>query len=121
MPRSRVKGRLWLYTDWRSAPLTRWRGDTLEGGSKYSSFALTAIKASVFAAIFLRIYAAGNICLERAANALRGHGHAVDDALLQYLSPLGWEHVNLTGDYLWRSSVKVGAGKFRPLRPMQSA
>jgi hypothetical protein len=34
---------------------------------------------------------------------------------LQYLSPLGWEHINLTGDYLWRSSAKIGAGKFRPL------
>jgi hypothetical protein len=55
--------------------------------------------------------------LERAAQALRGNGHAVDDALLQYLSPLGWEHINLTGDYLWRSSAKIGAGKFRPLRP----
>jgi hypothetical protein len=50
-----------------------------------------------------------------------GNGHAVDDALLQYLSPLGWEHINLTGDYLWRSSAKIGAGKFRPLRPLQPA
>jgi hypothetical protein len=45
----------------------------------------------------------------------------VDGALLQYLSPLGWEHINLTGDYLWRSSAKIGAGKFRPLRPLQPA
>ncbi|HFY4485364.1 TPA: Tn3 family transposase, partial [Salmonella enterica subsp. enterica serovar Typhimurium] len=57
----------------------------------------------------------------RAAHALRGNGHAVDDSLLQYLSPLGWEHINLTGDYLWRSSAKIGAGKFRPLRPLQPA
>ncbi len=55
--------------------------------------------------------------LERAAHALRDNGHVVDDALCQYLSPLGWEHINLTGDYLWRSSAKIGAGKFRPLRP----
>jgi hypothetical protein len=60
------------------------------------------------------------VYLERAAHALRGNGHAVDDALLQYLS-LGWEHINLTGDYLWRSSAKIGAGKFRPLRPLQPA
>lgn len=59
--------------------------------------------------------------LERAANALRGHGHAVDDALLQYLSPLGWEHIDLTGDYVWCSSAKIGEKKFRPLRPLQSA
>jgi len=39
-------------------------------------------------------------------------------ALLQYLSPLGWEHINLTGDYLWRSSAKIGEGRFRPLRPL---
>src|SRR6218665_738364 len=49
------------------------------------------------------------------------NGHVVDDALLQYLSPLGWEHINLTGDYLWRSSARVGAGKFRPLRPLPPA
>ncbi len=61
------------------------------------------------------------VYLDRATNALRGHGQAIDDALLQYLSPLGWEHVNLTGDYLWRSSTKIGAGKFRPLRPLQWA
>jgi hypothetical protein len=43
----------------------------------------------------------------------------VDDTLLQYLSPLGWEHINLTGDHLWRSSAKIGAGKFRPLLSLQ--
>jgi len=61
------------------------------------------------------------VYLERAANALRDHDQLVDDALPQYLSPLGWEHINFTGDYLWRSSTKVGAGKFRPLRPLQKA
>jgi hypothetical protein len=45
----------------------------------------------------------------------------VDDALLQYLSPLGWEHINLTGDYLWKSSANGGAGKFKSLRPMPPA
>ena len=58
------------------------------------------------------------VYLARAANALRSHGQAIDGRLLQYLSPLGWEHINLTGDYLWRNSAKVGAGKFRPLQPL---
>ena len=58
------------------------------------------------------------VYLERVANALRGQDQGIDDTLLQYLSPLGWEHINLTGDYLWRSNTKVGAGKFRPLRPL---
>ena len=34
----------------------------------------------------------------------------------QHLSPLGWEHINLTGDYIWRQSKRVEQGKFRPLR-----
>jgi TnpA family transposase len=54
------------------------------------------------------------VYLERAVSALRSSGQIVDDALLKFLSPLGWAHINLTGDYLWRSSVNVG--KFRPLR-----
>ena len=61
------------------------------------------------------------VYLERATNVLRGHGNGVDDELLQFLSPLGWEHINLTGDYFWRRSVKVGAGKFRALRPLPPA
>lgn len=47
---------------------------------------------------------------------LRGHDEGVYDTLLQHLSPLGWEHINLTGEYLWRGSTKIGAGKFRPLQ-----
>jgi TnpA family transposase len=61
------------------------------------------------------------VYLERATSALRKHSQSIDDALFQYLSPLGWEHINLTGDYLWRSDARIGAGKFRPLRPMQAA
>ena len=38
------------------------------------------------------------VYLERAFNALRGHAAPVDDALLQYLSPLSWAHISLTGD-----------------------
>jgi hypothetical protein len=30
--------------------------------------------------------------------------------------PLGWEHINLTGDYIWRQNKQVEQGKFRPLR-----
>jgi hypothetical protein len=45
----------------------------------------------------------------------------VDDNLLQHLSPLGWEHINLTGDYVWRQSRKMEQGEFRPLRPLIKA
>jgi TnpA family transposase len=57
------------------------------------------------------------VYLERATNAVGSHDPEFDDALLQYLSPLGWEHINLTGDYTWRNHAKPGTGKFRRLRP----
>ena len=57
------------------------------------------------------------VYLERAVNALRKRRSDLDETLLEYLSPLGWEHINLTGDYLWRSNARVSAGKYRPLRP----
>jgi TnpA family transposase len=31
----------------------------------------------------------------------------VPDNLLAHLSPLGWEHVNLTGDYVWGPAQKM--------------
>jgi len=41
----------------------------------------------------------------------------VDDQLLQHLLPLGWEHINLTGDYIEKQSKQIEWGKFSPLRP----
>ncbi len=61
------------------------------------------------------------VYLERAIAALVADGHPVDKALLPYLSLLGWEHINLTGDYFWRSNTKIRAGKFRPLRAFPKA
>ncbi|WP_407219122.1 Tn3 family transposase [Escherichia coli] len=54
--------------------------------------------------------------LERATQGLVEAGKPVDGELLQFLSPLGWEHINLTGDYVWRQSRRLEDGKFRPLR-----
>jgi hypothetical protein len=34
---------------------------------------------------------------------LREAGQLVKDSLLTHLSPLGWEHINLTGDYVWHA------------------
>jgi TnpA family transposase len=59
--------------------------------------------------------------LERAVQALRDSGKDVNDGLLPHLSPLGWEHINLTGDYIWRQSKQVEQGKFQPLRMLDEA
>lgn len=67
---------------------------------------------SVTAAIVLW----NTVYLERATQALRETGKAIDAALLPYLSPLGWEHINLTGDYVWQQSWQVDDWQFRSLR-----
>jgi len=55
------------------------------------------------------------VYLERAAEPL-GKTQAFDRDLLQHVSPLGWEHINLTGDYTWHANKRVAKGGFRPLR-----
>lgn len=56
------------------------------------------------------------VYLERAIQALREPGTGIDENLLPHMSPLGWEHINLTGDYIWRQDRQVEQGKFRSLR-----
>ena len=43
--------------------------------------------------------------MERAIAQLRSTGVTVPDHLLAHTSPLGWSHINLTGDYLWEQAA----------------
>ena len=61
------------------------------------------------------------VYLERAIKGLREAGQLVKDSLLTHLSPLGWEHINLTGDYVWHANKRVAKGGFRPLRKAQDS
>ncbi len=55
--------------------------------------------------------------LERAVAKLR-QTEDVPDHLLAHLSPLGWEHVNLTGDYIWAAEqASENIDGMRSLRP----
>ncbi|KJS39356.1 MAG: transposase [Rhodospirillaceae bacterium BRH_c57] len=52
--------------------------------------------------------------LSRAAAELRSAGVDLPDELLAHIAPLGWEHINFNGDYIWPTEpIKDG---FRPLR-----
>jgi hypothetical protein len=53
--------------------------------------------------------------IERAVQGSARNGEVLDPKLLKYLSPLGWEHINLTGDYQWKGK-RPAQGRFRPLR-----
>jgi TnpA family transposase len=57
--------------------------------------------------------------LEHAVAALR-QVESIPDHLLAHLSPLGWEHINLTGDYVWGllRTVSENTDGLRSLRPI---
>ena len=56
------------------------------------------------------------VYLERAVAAIRQTGQVVVDETLAYLSPLKWEHINLTGECHWRRDAGLRNRKSRPLR-----
>jgi len=85
------------------------------------SFENQRYRASGLNLVVAAIVLWNTVYLERAVRALRNSGKDVDDRLLPHLSPLGWEHINLTGDYVWRQSRKIKQGKFRSLRVLGEA
>jgi hypothetical protein len=60
------------------------------------------------------------VYLDRALDALRRRGEAIPDALLAHIAPLGWQHINLTGDYLWDVDETIGSDGFRALRGLHT-
>lgn len=80
------------------------------------SFEQQRYRASGLNLVTAAIVLWNTVYLERATQGLTAAGKPVNTDLYQYLSPLGWEHVNLTGDYVWRQSRMLEDGKFGPLR-----
>lgn len=58
--------------------------------------------------------------LIRAIEPLKRKGFQINQQMVSHLSPLGWEHINLSGDDVWRNNLKLGSGKFRPLRAVDT-
>ncbi len=85
------------------------------GGSSYGN---ERYRASGLNLVVLAIILWNTMYLERAINALRQHGIAFPDVLLPHVSPVGWEHINLTGDYTRQSNGRFAQGRLRPLRPV---
>ena len=56
------------------------------------------------------------VYLGRAVDHLCKQGKVPPISDLIHLSPLGWEHINLTGDYHWDEEQPFGPDRFRPLR-----
>jgi TnpA family transposase len=84
------------------------------------SFDQQRYRASGLTLVTAAIVLWNTVYLDRATRAMKEHDPSLDDDLFQYLSPLGWDHINLTGDYTWRNN-RIRPGKFRQLRPLQPA
>jgi TnpA family transposase len=58
--------------------------------------------------------------LQAAFDALHARGAVVTPELVRHVAPLGWEHIGLTGDYVWAADAQPSAGALRPLRDKPS-
>ena len=56
------------------------------------------------------------VYLERAIDAARTRGDPVPDHLVRHIAPLGWEHINLNGDFFWVFEKPKTPDGYRPLR-----
>lgn len=54
--------------------------------------------------------------LGRITEASRRQGRPFDEKMISNLSPLGWDHINFTGDYVWSDALKVDQEGFLPIR-----
>jgi 5-carboxymethyl-2-hydroxymuconate isomerase len=73
-------------------------------------------RASGLAIVTAAIALLNTVYLGRALDDLRRRGEIIPDPLLAHLAPVGWQHINLTGDYLWDADTHLAPDGFRQLR-----
>ena len=86
-------------------------GEMRDRGFEYQNHRASGLNLVVAAIILWN-----TVYLSRALATLRERGEPIRDDLVKHLSPLGWEHINLTGDYVWKLNRHVARGRFRSLR-----
>ena len=89
-----------------------------QGEIRDRTFENQSFRASGLSLLTAAIVHWNSVYLERAVRHLRDQGVHVPDDLLAHVAPLGWEHIALTGDYVWTSPDPSAA--FRPLRDVRS-
>ncbi len=87
-----------------------------QGEIRDRTFENQSFRASGFSLITAAIVHWITVYLDRAIQHLRAQG--VTDDLLAHVAPLGWEHIALTGDYVWTDGNAING--FRPLRDIPS-
>jgi TnpA family transposase len=81
------------------------------------TFENQSFRASGLSLLTAAIVYWNTVYLDQAVQHLRAEGVDVPDDLLAHIAPLGWEHIALTGDYVWASATPPAG--FRPLRDVR--
>jgi TnpA family transposase len=89
-----------------------------QGEIKDRTFENQSFRASGLSLITAAIVHWNTVYLDRAVRQLRARGAAISDDLLAHVAPLGWEHIDLTGDYVWTASGPDAP--FRPIRDVRA-
>lgn len=79
------------------------------------SFESQAFRASGLNLVISAIVHWNTVYIERAVSHLRKMHREIPDHLLKHVSPLSWEHINLTGIYTWDAEYQMPED-FRSLR-----
>lgn len=79
------------------------------------SYDSQAFRASGLNLVVSAIVYWNTVYLSRATTHLRQKGRNIPDELLKHVSPLSWEHINLTGIYSWDTEQQMPEG-FRAMR-----
>jgi TnpA family transposase len=90
-----------------------------QGEIRDRTFENQSFRASGLSLVTAAIVHWNTVYLDRAIQHLRAQGVAIPSDLLAHVAPLGWEHIALTGDYVW--SDGNGATGFRTLRDVPAA
>jgi TnpA family transposase len=80
------------------------------------SFENQRYRASGLNLVIAAIVLWNTVYLELTIQHMKDNDQPLNENLLKHLSPLGWEHINLTGDYVWRQDKLMEKGFFRPLQ-----
>jgi TnpA family transposase len=83
------------------------------------SFDSQAFRASGLNLVVSAIVHWNTVYFARVVDSLKGKGTTIPSHLLKHVSPISWEHINLTGTYSWRTEP-MDPTSFRPLREKKS-
>jgi TnpA family transposase len=87
-----------------------------QGEFRDRTFENQSFRASGLTMVTAAIVHWNTVYLDLAVQHLRMRGVNIPDSLLAHVAPLGWEHIALTGDYVWSTAAPEA---FRPLRDVR--